>query len=82
MKALQFKTLMYGNIFVDLGMLEKGIYGRDIPSIFEAKETMETLTNRFLAMKDYTGKCFLSETYFENLKECELVDIEIIIKNI
>lgn len=81
MKETEFKTLMYCGQYVNVNLLEKGIYACSKPFIYAKDETIETLVERGRMMKDMTGAGFISEKYFDCLKQCQLVKIELIIKN-
>jgi hypothetical protein len=78
MKETEFKVLMHLGHYVNPYLLKKGIYISNKPFIYEMEETIETLIERGKVMKDITGKTFVYEKYFENLKQCELVKIKII----
>ena len=77
MKETVFKVLMYCNQYVDANLLEKGIYVCSKPYIYTKDETIETMVERGRNIKDMLEVCFISEHYFENLKQCALVEIEI-----
>lgn len=81
MNETEFKALMYWGRYVDPNRLESGIYFREKPCIYLKDETIELLIERGRNIKDGEGNCLISETYFQNLKECELVKIVIIIPN-
>lgn len=73
----KFKVLMHCGYYVDANMLHEGIYITNKPFIYSKDETIESMIDRGRLMKDMTGANFISEKYFENLKECELVDVEL-----
>jgi len=75
MKETKFKVLMYCGMYVDANILAKGIYNCSKPFLYNKEDTIETLIQGGKIMKDMTGKYFLSEKYFDNLKQCQLVDI-------
>lgn len=78
---MRFKTLTYLGQFVDTNLLEKGIYIKDKPSIYSIDTTIESLVEMGKRMKDMNGIQFISDRYFENLKQCELSEIEVTLIN-
>jgi hypothetical protein len=75
MEQTEFKTLMHCGQYVDSNLLGKGIYACSKPFIYSKDETIETMIERGRMMKDMTGASFISEKYFDNLKQCQLVPI-------
>jgi hypothetical protein len=75
MKETEFKALMHGGHYVDVNLLEKGIYTCSKPFIYSKEVTIEIMIEQGRMMKDMTGLCFMSERYFDNLKQCQLVPI-------
>lgn len=71
----EFKVLMHCGQYVDANLLEEGIYASSKPFIYSKDETIETMIERGRIMKDMTKASFISERYFDNLKQCELVSI-------
>lgn len=72
-----FKVLMFNNIYVDFNLLSKGIYETDKPILYNRITTIDDLVNRSKMLKDKNGKCFISDDFFTNLKQCELINIRI-----
>jgi hypothetical protein len=77
----EFKVLMYMGEYVNTILLENGIYGTTIPVLLDKDETIERLTEMVIKMRDMTGASFLSEKYIDNLKQCQLLKISIIISD-
>jgi len=75
MNETEFKTLMYCGQYVDANLLEKGIYTSSKPFIYSKDETIESMIERGNQLKDMTGFSFVSERYFDSLKQCQLVRI-------
>jgi hypothetical protein len=75
MKETEFKALTHCGQYVDANLLEKGIYACPKPFIYSKDETIETMIERGRMMKDTTGASFISERYFDSLKQCQLVPI-------
>ncbi len=73
MKKTEFKALMHCGQYVDANLLENGIYACSKPFIYSKDETIETMIERGRMMKDMTGASFISEKYFDSLKQCQLV---------
>jgi hypothetical protein len=74
---MRFKTLTYLNQFVDTNLLNKGIYISEKPTIYPIDTTIESLVKSGKMMKDMAGNNFISDSYFENLNQCKLTEIEI-----
>jgi len=75
MKETEFKALMHLGQYVDANLLEKGIYMCSKPFIYAKDESIETLVQRGMEMKDMAGISFISEKYFDSLRKCQLVPI-------
>jgi len=67
-------------MYVDVNLLEKGIYTTNKPYLYNCPETIESLIERGKMMKDMTGANFISERYFENLSQCKLVDVQVVVQ--
>lgn len=80
MNQTKFKTLMHCGHYVDVNLLEKGIYTTEKPYLYNCPETIESLIERGRQMKDMNGATFISERYFENLSQCKLVDVQIVVQ--
>lgn len=76
----KFKILVYEGMYVNTSLLESGIYTTDKPVLYSRNETIESLIKKSNEIKDKMGISFMSESYFENLQQCELVDVEILVK--
>lgn len=74
-----FKILMHCGVYVDSNLLEKGIYSTQKPNLYSKEETIESLIEGGRIMKDMTDTQFISERYFENLKQCQLVNVSLLI---
>lgn len=73
-----FKALMYCGMYVHANQLVKGIYESNKPFIYTQDETIETMIDKAKAVKDILNDaCWFGDLYFENLKQCQLVPIEI-----
>lgn len=68
----EFKCLTYLDYYVDFNLFEKGIYFTSTPLLYEKSTTISDLIERGREFKDMLGNNALSETFFENLKKCEL----------
>jgi hypothetical protein len=68
----KFNILLHCGMYVDANMLEKGIYTSNKPFIYPIDETIETLIIRGRQMVELTGSQFITEKYFDNLKQCTL----------
>ncbi len=65
--------------YVDVNKLNSGIYSSIKPTIYSSDETIESLIEKIKMMQMTYSKSIVSEEYIENLKQCELVNIEITI---
>ena len=61
-------------MYVDASLLGEGIYVSSKPFIYDKEETISALVNQGRLMQDMIGKGFVPENYFDNLKQCQLVD--------
>jgi len=75
MKETEFKTLMHSGAYIDANLLEKGIYACEKPFIYSKEETIETMIAKAEKIQHMIGKHHVSEKYFDNLKQCQLVPI-------
>jgi hypothetical protein len=80
MNQTKFKTLMHCGHYVDVNLLEQGIYTTTKPYLYNCPETIEDLIEKGRQMKFMTGVAFLSESYFENISKCKLVDVQIVVQ--
>lgn len=81
MRDEEFKILTFNGEYVDANLLEKGIYVCSKPFIYSKDETIENMAERARTVKDIAGLSFISEKYFDNLKQCKLEEIYLIKKN-
>jgi len=75
MLETEFKALMRCGMYIDANLLEKGIYICEKPFIYSKNETIENMVKQGEQMKDMTEVSFISDKYFENLRQCDLVKI-------
>lgn len=74
----KFKTLMHCGMYVDVNLLNKGIYSASIPYIYSNETTIEFLEANARIMMSMIPQV-IYESYFDNLRKCKLVEIEITI---
>lgn len=79
MKETEFRILMHLGKFVDENLLDKGIYACNSPYLHPEDATLEKLIQDGLKVRKIAGDAFLPDSYFENLKKCDLVPISIMI---
>jgi hypothetical protein len=80
MREIKYKILMFNGELVDETKLHDGIYIKSIsPTLYSKEETIESLIERTKWMKDASGINFFSDEYFDNLSQCELVDVTLTI---
>lgn len=77
MKETQFKALMHCGKYVDANLLNEGIYTTSRPYIYSKDDTIELMIKLGRTLEATIGGNFLSETYFDNLKQCQLAPIVI-----
>lgn len=70
-------ALMNMGFFVDAALLNKGIYYTSVPCLYKDGRTIKSLVDAGKTMKDMLGHSTVSDEYFDNLKQCELVEVEI-----
>lgn len=78
MKEVKFKSLMYNGYYVDANILDKGIYNSNTPFLYDINETIETMILKAEKIQDHMGFHHISQSYFDNLKQCQLIDIFIL----
>ena len=79
MNETMFKILMHCGAYVDSNMLEEGIYSTKKPQLFSKNDTIELIEEKGRMMKDMMGIQMISERYFKNLRQCQLVDVSLLI---
>lgn len=78
MNETKFKVLTYLGQFVDENMLQKGIYTTSLPNLKSNNVTIEGMIQQGEMMKDMAGNLFISQSYFDNLKQCKLLDFTLV----
>lgn len=79
MRYRNFKTLMLYGEYVDVSLLEKGIYFCKKPYLYLENETIESIIETTKDVIKATGVEIFTENYFDNLRQCLLVSIHITI---
>lgn len=79
MRYRNFKTLMLSGEYVDVRLLEKGIYFCNKPYLYLENETIQSIEQTTRDVIEATGVEIYTENYFNNLRQCLLVSIHIII---
>ena len=72
MREPEFKVLTHCGEFVDVNLLEKGIYLTSKPYLYDKNETIEKMIESANIIKEMR---YISDEYFENLKQCKLVSV-------
>ena len=72
---------MYQNQYVDINLLGKGIYACSKPFLFDFNENIQSLINKAIDIQDKMGKHHIPDSYFKNLKECDMVHVFICKEN-
>lgn len=62
-------------MYVDENLLSKGIYVTHKPYLKEKDTTIESMVEIAKMSKDMLGNPFVSDSYFENLQSCKLIDV-------
>jgi hypothetical protein len=75
MNETEFKVLTYCGKYVDENLLDKGIYISNSPYLHPKDATLEKLIQDGLKVRKVAGDAFLPDSYFENLKKCDLVTV-------
>ncbi len=81
MNETRFKVLMYNGMYVDVNLLEKGIYTKSTPFLYSVDETIDTLLERAFKIQDMAGHHHVSAKYFENLRQCSMIEVEVLVVN-
>ncbi len=76
-KDARYKTLMYAGNYIDTSRLYHGIYSAITPHLYPQDKTIENLIEDGRELQKTIGKANIPDTYFENLKQCELVEVRI-----
>lgn len=76
--AAKAKALMKGGRFVDTKTLSRGVYPCGCPMLYPLSTTIDSLCDEAMA-KDGIGDRYFGQEYFENLRSCELVEVQIAI---
>ena len=77
MNTNKFLALTYNGEYVNDTLLGKGIYTKDIPTIYPINHTIEKLILSFKMVKAAIDSNYINDDYIKNLSECELTEIEI-----
>jgi len=78
----EFKVLMHMNQYVNVNLLQKGIYSSNKPYIYSKEETIGNLVSKAKNVKKATGPIsFINDSYINNLQQCKLVKVHISIKD-
>lgn len=72
-----FFVLTYAGQFMDVNMLQQGLYATDVPELYSKDTTIELMIQQGRTITDITGNQFISETYFENLSKCKLTEVQL-----
>lgn len=75
-----FKILVHCGMYVDANLLEKGIYTTSKPYLYSKDETIEGMVKRAEDIHQKMGSWHISEKYFESLKQCKLVDVQVVVQ--
>jgi hypothetical protein len=74
----EYLTLVYCGRYIDVNLLERGIYFSKRPFIYEKGTTIDMLCDKYLEMVGSLGMVFDVDSYINNLRSCELVRIGIV----
>lgn len=73
----KFKTLVHNGEYVDPNMLDDGIYVSEKPFLYSKDDTLEKLIKRGRGIGDFIDIYYVSEDYFKNLEQCQLIGVTI-----
>ena len=71
----EFKVLMKSGVFVNVDLLNEGIFQGEYALVCHKHETMESLIQSYRQENKLSGK--YRESFFVNLKRCELVTLKV-----
>lgn len=77
MNGKRFLILTYAGDFIDLNLLEKGLYNTAEPRLYTQGTTIDGLIESGKQVTDMVGGYFLNDSYFDNLKKCSLTLVEL-----
>lgn len=76
MLETKFKVLMHHGVYVNTTLLDKGIYEIGTPNhLYSKDDTIESLVRLLEKVQANSYRVIVSDEYFENLKQCELVEV-------
>ena len=77
MKNTKFKVLMHCGMYVNPDLLNNGIYCSPKPFLYDSDTTIESLIeeSRDLEGHYFLSKMYFNDTYYDSLKQCELVEV-------
>lgn len=81
MTETKLKALMHNGRFVDMTDLPYAISYTDRPILHSVETNIQGMIELGRKMVDSSGGQFLPESYFENLSQCELVTVRVIVEN-
>lgn len=77
MRETKFLALMYLDNYVNVLLLNNGIYTCSKPTIYELGTTIKSLVDQAKSITDLVENKFVSDEYIKNLEKCKLVEIEV-----
>lgn len=75
-----FKVLVHFGMYVDVNLLDKGIYTTDKPYLYDKNKTIRSMIQDAEDIQQKMGSWHISEKYFESLEQCKLVDVQIVVQ--
>ena len=75
-----FLALMYAGNFVDQSKLGSGIYSKNIPDLYNLNTTILMLEEGGKRFQKELGTKYIPDSYFDNLRKCELVLVDVVVK--
>lgn len=75
-----FKVLVHCGMYVDVNLLDKGIYTTDKPYLYDKNKTIRSMIQDAEDIQQKMGVWHISEKYFESLEQCKLVDVQIVVQ--
>lgn len=73
---MKYKVLMYGNEFIDNGMMNAGIYFTNTPRLHHIETTIEDLKKDAEVIRRENAS-IVGEYYVKNLMQCKLETVEL-----
>ena len=73
-----FKVLTYANQYMNANRLHEGLYSCSVPFLYDKETTIDYLLKQAEDIRDKMGVWYITDKYFEMLKQCKLLDFTLV----